>query len=323
MIFIWVTVYIFYNAAFLIMKKEFLILYIRSYFYNKACFLFANSYLKKSLESLENYYENILRFYGRIELLQSGVVINSQIRWFNKCVSTRGENMCNSLKIGIYGENNDFFGEAEKNVQRLFFNLDLSYDVIYLDNELRIINALDILFVNMGKIIHKASSKLENMLRNAGSYIVAIADNTEELLYAFKIKADTAMLRNTAKNDVVSTLDEVLHDMLKKNKIIVEDDFEKHIIDIEEIMYIESIGDNSAIVTKENSYYCKKSLKYWEDNLSNSGFYRSHKSYMVSVDKIKSINDSEIVFKDFKDKTVPIAVRRKKGLKDLINRFNK
>ena len=107
--------------------------------------------------------------------------------------------MCSVLKIGIYGENRDFFGEVEENVQSLFFNLDLSYDVIYLDNQIRITYPLDILFVNMSKLIHKASAKIENILRNVGSHIVAIADNAEELLYAFKIKASTAMLRNNVK----------------------------------------------------------------------------------------------------------------------------
>ena len=231
---------------------------------------------------------------------------------------TRGDNMCNSLKIGIYGENNQFFGEVEENIQDLFFNLDLSYDVVYLDNELRITNPLDILFVNMGKIMNKASSKFENMLRSVGSYIVAIAENAEELLYAFRIKANTAMLRNNAKKNVVTALDEVLHDMLHKDKIVIENNLEKHIIDVADILYIEAIGDNSAIVTKDNSFYSRKSLKYWEENLSESGFYRSHKSYIVSVNNIKSVTDSEIVFKDYKDNTVPIAVRRRKGLKDLL-----
>ena len=231
---------------------------------------------------------------------------------------TRGDNMCNSLKIGIYGENNQFFGEVEENIQDLFFNLDLSYDVVYLDNELRITNPLDILFVNMGKIMNKASSKFENMLRSVGSYIVAIAENAEELLYAFRIKANTAMLRNNAKKNVVTALDEVLHDMLHKDKIVIENNLEKHIIDVADILYIEAIGDNSAIVTKDNSFYSRKSLKYWEEDLSESGFYRSHKSYIVSVNNIQRVTDSEIVFKDYKDNTVPIAVRRRKGLKDLL-----
>ena len=226
--------------------------------------------------------------------------------------------MCNSLKIGIYGENNKFFGEVEENVQRLFFNLDLSYDVVYFDNELRITNPLDILFVNMGKIMNKASSKFENMLRSVGSYVVAIADNAEELLYAFRIKANTAMLRSNSKKNVVSTLDEILHEVLKKDKVVVEDNLEKHVIDVDDILYIESIGDNSVIVTKENSFYSRKSLKNWDDCFSNYGFYRSHKSYLVAVDKIKSVSEKEITFKDYDGNTVPVAVRRRKGLKDLL-----
>lgn len=146
--------------------------------------------------------------------------------------------MCSVLKIGIYGENSDFFGEVEQNVQSLFFNLDLSYDVIYLDNQTKITNPLDILFINMSKIIHKASAKIENMLRKAGSHIVAIADNAEELLYAFKIKASTAMLRNNVKSNVVEALD-----------------------------------------------------------------------------KIKSFNDYDIILKDYEE-VVPLAVRRRKGLKE-------
>lgn len=90
----------------------------------------------------------------------------------------------------------------------------------------------------MSKIIHKASAKIENMLRKAGSHIVAIADNAEELLYAFKIKASTAMLRNNVKSNVVEALD-----------------------------------------------------------------------------KIKSVNDYDIILKDYEE-VVPIAVRRRKGLKE-------
>lgn len=234
-------------------------------------------------------------------------------------IKIQGEqNMCNSLKIGIYGENCDFFKEVKENVQSLFFNLDLSYDVIYLDNEIRVNNALDILFVNMSKIMHKASSKLESMLRNVGSYVVAIADNAEELLYAFRIKANTAMLRSSSKKNVVSTLDEILHEVLKKDKVVAEDNLEKRVIDVEDILYIESIGDNSVIVTKENSFYSRKSLKNWDDCFSNYDFYRSHKSYLVAVDKIKSFSEKEITFKDYDKNTVPVAVRRRKGLKDLL-----
>lgn len=221
------------------------------------------------------------------------------------------------LKIGIYGENSNFFGEVAENVQSFFFNLDLSYDVVYLDNELRVINALDILFVNMSKLIQKASSKLENMLKNVGSHIVAIADNAEELLYAFKIKASTAMLRNNVNNNVIETLDEVVHDILKKDKIIIEDDIEKNVVDVEDIFYIEALGDNSIIVTKEKQYLSKKPLRYWDACFNSCVFYRSHKSFLVAVDKIKSINDCEILFKDY-DGTVPIAVRRRKGLMSYI-----
>ena len=172
--------------------------------------------------------------------------------------------MCNSLKIGIYGENNQFFGEVEENVQSLFFNLDLSYDVVYLDNELRITNPLDILFVNMGKIMNKASSKFENMLRSVGSYIVAIAENAEELLYAFRIKANTAMLRNNAKKNVVTALDEVLHDMLQKDKIVIEDNLEKHIIDVADTS-LNSLTYNPYIFlfALSNSLSCIPSFLYF------------------------------------------------------------
>ena len=223
--------------------------------------------------------------------------------------------MCNSLKIGIYGENSDFFGEVEENVQSLFFNLDLSYVVVYLDNELRITNPLDILFVNMSKLIHKASAKIEKMLKNAGSHIVAIADNAEELLYAFKIKASTAMLRNNVKSNVVEALDEVVHDILKKDKIIIENDLEQYVVDVDDIYYIEAIGDNSIVVTRNRNYLSKKPLKYWDSSFTGCGFYRTHKSFLVALDKIKSVNDYDIIFKDYEE-VVPLAVRRRKGLKE-------
>lgn len=57
-----------------------------------------------------------------------------------------------------------------------------------------------------------------------------------------------------------------------------------------EIMFLQSNGDYVSIYSKDNVYLKEQTMKYFENNLSPKQFIRIHRTYIVNVDFIISIN---------------------------------
>jgi two-component system LytT family response regulator len=90
--------------------------------------------------------------------------------------------------------------------------------------------------------------------------------------------------------------------------------FEKIIID--DILYIEALGDYTRIYTKEKRYVIHTTLKSLEVKLPGDKFVRSHRSYIIQIDSVKKIEDTTIFINDI---SIPIGAVYKDGF---IKRLN-
>lgn len=59
------------------------------------------------------------------------------------------------------------------------------------------------------------------------------------------------------------------------------------IILLNDIILIEGKSNYSLIQTKSDAIICTKSLKFFEENLDNKRFIRTHKSHIVNLDYIQ------------------------------------
>jgi DNA-binding LytR/AlgR family response regulator len=73
---------------------------------------------------------------------------------------------------------------------------------------------------------------------------------------------------------------------------------------LDDILYIEGLKDYISIFTKAERILTLQPMKKMEDSLPSGRFARVHKSYIVSVDKIESIERSRI---SICDKIIPIG----------------
>jgi DNA-binding LytR/AlgR family response regulator len=62
-------------------------------------------------------------------------------------------------------------------------------------------------------------------------------------------------------------------------------------VDIDEILYIESLKDYIKVVTKTRSIITKHAISALEENLPRDNFLRIHRSFIVAIDKIDSYNN--------------------------------
>ncbi len=87
---------------------------------------------------------------------------------------------------------------------------------------------------------------------------------------------------------------------------------QKHRISFNEILYIESIKDYVNIRTENDEYIVLDTLKSMESQLSEK-FVRVHKSFIINLDKIKSIGAKKIILPEYE---IPIGESYRAGLLD-------
>ena len=87
---------------------------------------------------------------------------------------------------------------------------------------------------------------------------------------------------------------------------------QRHRIGFNEILYVESIKDYVNIRTETDEYIVLDTLKSMESQLSER-FVRIHKSFIVNLDKVKSIGAKKVVLPEFE---IPIGESYRTNLLD-------
>ena len=71
-----------------------------------------------------------------------------------------------------------------------------------------------------------------------------------------------------------------------------------------DILYIEALQNYVSIFTSRGKYIALLLMKTLEENLDSKSFIRVHKSYIVSIDKIESIENNELKIQSYK---IPVS----------------
>ena len=90
-------------------------------------------------------------------------------------------------------------------------------------------------------------------------------------------------------------------------------------IELDDILYIEGLKDYISIFTKTERVITLQNMKKMEETLPKGEFIRVHKSYIISIDKIESIERSRITIAK---KIIPIGDTYRDEFFKLIDRKN-
>lgn len=100
---------------------------------------------------------------------------------------------------------------------------------------------------------------------------------------------------NNATTDV--NLQQEPHIFLKVSKKLIK-------VNLNDILYIESLKDYIKVITTLGDYVVHKSLTAISEELPQSNFIRVHRSYAISINKIKSIEGNTI---EIANRRIPIG----------------
>ena len=88
-------------------------------------------------------------------------------------------------------------------------------------------------------------------------------------------------------------------------------------VDLSEIMFIEGLKDYVKIHAEGRLILTKTTMKNIMDKLPSESFFRVHKSYIISLDKIDMIENSRIVIGN---QRIPIGESYRPGFFEVLNR---
>jgi len=154
-------------------------------------------------------------------------------------------------------------------------------------------NKPDIIFldINMPKLDGMALGKIINNFPKH-SLIIFITAHKDFAVEAFEIKAYDYILKPYSEERIVNTLKNIEKCSGKKcinNKITLWKDNKMMVMNIIDISYCTARERETLIYIKGMEYNMNCSISDFYRKLPKELFFRSHRSYIINVDKIKEI----------------------------------
>ena len=75
-------------------------------------------------------------------------------------------------------------------------------------------------------------------------------------------------------------------------------------LDLDDVLYVESLGDYVTFRTSSEKYIVHSTLKNIDDKIKNKKFLKVHRSYIVNLSKVVDIEEANMVIHD---KVIPIS----------------
>lgn len=176
------------------------------------------------------------------------------------------------------------------------------FDIVFLDIEMPEIDG-----ITLARKLRAASDSV---------FIVFLTSHIEYALEGYEVNALRYLTKPADPNKVKEIIRYVQDKQNNAHQIIIKSEGEDILIDINNIIYMESMDKNVRIVTSKEEYITRYNLSDYEEQLKNFGFFRIHRGYLISLNKVKRIIKNDVVMDN--EITLPISRNNVKTLKDTL-----
>lgn len=104
--------------------------------------------------------------------------------------------------------------------------------------------------------------------------------------------------------------------IVKSKNFFIKGDKKMHQVKPDDILFIEAYGNYTKIHLKDEMIVGNEKISSFESLLSKENFLRVHKSFIVAIDKIKSIESNRISIESHK---IPIGLTYKSNINKIYN----
>ncbi|SDY52094.1 LytR/AlgR family response regulator transcription factor [Tindallia californiensis] len=238
--------------------------------------------------------------------------------------------------LNEYGESNFMIEEANSGEVALNKLKNKVYDVVFLDIHLQDMSGLDVAetMVNNevdAKIVFVTAYDeyaLKAFEYAAVDYLLKPIDERRfektllHLMHAYE-KQSEAQLTNPL-SAVEKLLIEHFKEEQRKKKLTLERDERLYVIDLEDILYIETEEGNTKVITAKGNFTSTLTLSEWEEKLPDPPFFRTHRSFLVNLEEVKEVlfwfnNALQLKIEEDSNRLIPVSRNNTKSFKERMN----
>ena len=196
----------------------------------------------------------------------------------------------------------ELVGEYKNAIEAKLALATTEIDLIFLDIEMPILSGFDL---------------LDDIQRKP--QVIFVTGKTKYAFKAFDYDAVDYLRKPIAKDRFLNAVHKAITNYKLKNEegfddedfIFVKSNLKKRKVFLNELRYIEALGDYVKLVTEHDSLVVLSTMKAFQSLLPTDRFLRIHKSYIVNLDKVQRYNSKTIELD--KDK-LPLSRNRKSDL---------
>jgi DNA-binding LytR/AlgR family response regulator len=207
---------------------------------------------------------------------------------------------------------------------------NIKFDAAFLDIDMPVINGL-----NVARDLIESYPNIK---------IIFVTAHDDYAVKAFDLNAIDYILKPIEKDRLDRAVERLLNSGIKSsgmNSSIIEklnridqnlkqdserfpayDEEEINLLKISDICYFEAQLGKTVIVSIGGKYKTKETMDNLETRLTNLGFFRCHRSYLVNLRYVNKIspmfNNSYILNQEDVDLDIPVSRNRIKGLKSIL-----
>ena len=187
-------------------------------------------------------------------------------------------------------------------------------------------NHVDLIFLDI-EMPEMTGIELTRALSGKETIIIFTSSNKEYALEAFELNIADYILKpvmparflqavSKAQSILESRKDEV--EVTKDEFLFVRDSNITRRLKLDDIFYAEAMGDYVKFYTREKMFAIHGTMKSAEERLPKDNFIRVHRSFIIAVDKIDTLQDGGIMING---KFIPVADAYRKSLNTRMNVF--
>ena len=183
---------------------------------------------------------------------------------------------------------------------------------------------VDLLFLDI-ELPGMTGLELTRNLGNQRPVIIFTTSKKEYAVEAFELNVADYIVKPITPSRFIQAVDRA-RQILESNKDEVKMDEDEFIfirdsniirrLKIDEILFAEAMGDYVKLYTPQKFYAIHTTLKAVEERLPPAKFLRVHRSYIVAITKIDTIQDGALIING---KTVPVADAYRSSLSKRMN----
>lgn len=176
------------------------------------------------------------------------------------------------------------------------------YDLVFLDIEMPDMDGISL------------AEKLREMSNEVS--IVFLTGHVEYAINGYEVNALRYLTKPADRRKVKDVIDKVIGDLNKDKIIWIRTDMGEMKLKLSDILFIESQNQNVIINTSLDSYSVRGNMNDYEANLTPEGFFRIHRSYLVSLGKIQRVSEKDVIMDD--GTSLPVSRSKRTALKDVL-----